>query len=60
MPLCIGHLGVSQRSDDGSRMSREAHVRFCEGLRVKLPRPTYPYVSTWQGFVYVAFVIDVL
>ena len=25
---------------DGSRMSREAHVRFCEGLRVKFPRPT--------------------
>ncbi len=40
-------------------MSREAHVRFCEGLGVKLPRPTHPYVSTWQGFVYVAFVIDV-
>ncbi len=40
-------------------MSREAHVRFCEGLRVKLPRPTHPYVSTWQGFVYVAFVVDV-
>ena len=40
-------------------MSREAHVRFCEGLGVQLPRPTQPYVSTWQGFVYVAFVIDV-
>jgi putative transposase len=25
---------------------------------VKLPRPTHPYVATWQGFVYVAFVID--
>jgi putative transposase len=24
-----------------------------------MPRPTHPYVSTWQGFVYVAFVIDV-
>ncbi len=23
-------------------------------------RPTHPYVATWQGFVYVAFVIDVL
>jgi putative transposase len=22
-------------------------------------RPTHPYVATWQGFVYVAFVIDV-
>ena len=26
---------------------------------MKFPRPTHPYVSTWQGFVYVAFVIDV-
>lgn len=47
------------RLDDGSRMSREAHVRFCEGPQVKLLRSTHPYVSTWQGFVYVAFVIDV-
>jgi len=40
-------------------MSREAHVRFCEGLGVQLPRPTHPYVSTRQGWLYVAFVIDV-
>jgi transposase InsO family protein len=40
-------------------MSREAHVRFCEGLGVQLPWPTQPYVSTGPGFVYVAFVIDV-
>ena len=40
-------------------MSREAHVRFCEGLGVQLPRPTQPYVSTWQGWLYVAFVVDV-
>jgi transposase InsO family protein len=26
---------------------------------VKFPRPTHPYVSTWQGWLYVAFVIDV-
>ena len=26
---------------DGSRMSREAHVRFCEGLGVKFPWPTH-------------------
>src|SRR5271155_4657755 len=26
--------------DDGSRMTRESHVRFCEGLWVKLPRST--------------------
>jgi len=25
---------------------------------VKLLRPTHPYVATWTGFVYVAFVID--
>ncbi|CCG36449.1 Conserved hypothetical protein [Xanthomonas citri pv. mangiferaeindicae LMG 941] len=25
---------------------------------MKFPRPTHPY-STWQGMVYVAFVIDV-
>ncbi|MEY9365274.1 hypothetical protein ABH994_008053 [Bradyrhizobium yuanmingense] len=28
---------------DKSRMMREYHVRFCEGLRVKLPRPTRQY-----------------
>jgi putative transposase len=26
---------------------------------VQLPRSTHPYVKTWQGFLYVAFVIDV-
>jgi transposase InsO family protein len=40
-------------------MIREDHVRFCEGPRVKLLRPTHPYVATWSGFVDVAFVIDV-
>jgi putative transposase len=24
-----------------------------------MPRPTHPYVATWRGFVYVAFVVDV-
>ena len=24
-----------------------------------MPRPTHPYVATWRGFVYVAFVIDI-
>jgi transposase len=28
--------------DDGSRMSREAHVRFCESAGVRLPRATHP------------------
>src|SRR5437016_12351449 len=39
-------------------MSREVHVRFCERPEVKFLRPTHPYVATWAGFVYVAFVID--
>ena len=30
----------SRRLDAGSRMSREAHVRFCEGLGGKFPRAT--------------------
>ena len=50
---------MCQRQDDGSRMSREVHVRFCEGLRVKLPWSTHPFVATWTGFVYVAFITDV-
>ncbi len=29
-----------QRLDNKSRMNREIHVRFCEGLGVKLPRST--------------------
>ncbi len=31
-----------RRPDDKSRMSREAPVRFCEGLGVKFPRATRP------------------
>ena len=43
-----------RRLNNGSRMSREVHVRFCEGLGVKLPRPTHPYVPTDEGWLYVA------
>src|SRR5262252_10766871 len=31
---------------DTSRMNREVHVRFCEGLGVKLPGPARPTLST--------------
>ena len=31
------------RLDDGSRMSGDVHVRFCEGLGVKLPGATHPW-----------------
>jgi len=39
-------------------MSREAHVRFCEGLGVKFPRPTHPYIPMARGWVYLAAVVD--
>jgi transposase InsO family protein len=39
-------------------MNREVHVRFCEGPRAKLPRPTHRYVAIAVGFVYVAVILD--
>ena len=39
-------------------MSREAHVRFCEGPRVKSLRSTHPYLRLARGFVYLVAVID--
>src|SRR5208282_6561792 len=36
----LARLWKSPGTDDGSRMTRECHVRFCEGLWVKLPRST--------------------
>jgi putative transposase len=40
-------------------MIREDHVRFCEGPRVQLPRPTHRYIPMRRGFVYLAAVVDV-
>ena len=34
------------RLDDGSRMSGDVHVRFCESLGVKFPRATHPAESS--------------
>src|SRR5260370_39509128 len=40
--------GGRQPSRGGtSRMNREVHVRFCEGLGVKSPGPTRPTLPTW-------------
>jgi putative transposase len=39
-------------------MNREVPVRFCEGLRVKLPRPTHPYIATEAGWLFLSVVID--
>src|SRR3981189_1768643 len=44
--------------DDGSRMIREDHVRFCEGPEVQSPRSTHPYVPTKEGWLYLAVVLD--
>ena len=39
--------------DNKSRMSREAHVRFCEGLRVKIPRSTRLLKKTVEQFRFI-------
>ena len=39
-------------------MSREVHVRFCERPKVKLLRPTHPYIAIATGFVYLAAILD--
>lgn len=40
-------------------MSREAHVRFCEGLGVQFPRPTHPYIPTPEDWLYLAVVLSI-
>jgi RNA-directed DNA polymerase len=37
---CYGKSEFAPRLDNKSRMSREIHVRFCEGLGVRFPRAT--------------------
>ena len=39
-------------------MSREVHVRFCEGPKVQFLRPTHPYVRLAGQFVYLAVALD--
>ena len=39
-------------------MTRECHVRFCEGPAVKLRRSTHPYLWTDEGWLYLAVVLD--
>lgn len=39
-------------------MSREAHVRFCEGPQVKFLRSTHPYLWTNEGWLYLSIVLD--
>jgi len=45
-PYCALANGcAAHRFYDGSRMSREAHVRFCERLGVKLPQATHRVIG---------------
>ncbi len=39
-------------------MSREVHVRFCEGPEVRFLRPTHPYIPMQRGFLYLIAVMD--
>jgi hypothetical protein len=36
------------RLDDGSRMNREVHVRFCERRGVRFPPATHPICAVWE------------
>src|SRR5690349_24144484 len=58
MPSYTGRWGSCRRPDDGSRMSREVHVRFCERLEVKSLWPTHPYIPSSAGFLYLVAVMD--
>ena len=42
--VCSLGLALRTRPNNGSRMTREGHVRFREGPKVKLLRPTHPIV----------------
>src|SRR3954452_13851748 len=58
MPSYTGRWGLWRRLDDGSRMSREVHVRFCERLEVKPLRPTHPYPKVRGRWCYLYRAID--
>ena len=53
-----GMLALRRWLGDGSRMSREVHVRFCESPRVRFPRATYPYIPMRRGFIYLFAILD--
>ena len=58
MRLFIGHWDSYRKMDDGSRMSREVHVRFSERPEVKSLRPTHPYIPIGRGFLYLVAIMD--
>ena len=44
--------GGFKRRAGRSRMNREVHVRFCEGVGVKFPRATRPLIYTFPPLTY--------
>ena len=46
------------RLADGSRMSGDVHVRFCEGLGVKLPGATQPSEELLDGTLTMATAVQ--
>ena len=44
--MLTGPLGLYLRLDGRSRMSGDAHVRFCERLAVRFRRPTHLVILT--------------
>src|ERR1700704_266529 len=49
---------MCRRLEDGSRMSREVPVRFCERPEVKFLRPTHPYIKVRGHWCYLYRAID--
>src|SRR5437879_4561346 len=43
-----GEQAKALRLDDGSRMNREVHVRFCERRGVRFPPATHPIYAEWE------------
>ena len=38
-------------------MTREVHVRFCEGVGVKFPRATRPLIHTFSGEILLPHIV---
>ena len=58
---CVRALGTREyapRLDDGSRMSSRGSRPVLRGAGAAMPRPTHPYCSTGEGWLYLACVMD--
>jgi hypothetical protein len=55
LPSYTDRWGLCRRPKDGSRMSREVQVRFCERLEVKFLWPTHPL---WERCLTMASILE--